>query len=99
LNRIKINEEVGTFSIWKSAKLLDVKSNGSTTCMISVKEEHIYLIGGVCNNFEEVDEVWRYEISTNSWMAMPSLNRARYFANACCHDGTLYVFGGRIGQK
>jgi len=30
---------------------------------------------------------------------MPSLNRARYFTNACFINGILYVFGGRIGQK
>jgi len=30
---------------------------------------------------------------------MPSLRRARYFTNACYLNGTLYVFGGRIGQK
>jgi hypothetical protein len=30
---------------------------------------------------------------------MPDLRRARYFTNACYLNGTLYVFGGRIGQK
>jgi N-acetylneuraminic acid mutarotase len=76
-----------------------MNGDGSSTCMISVGDEHIYLIGGVCENYDEVDSVWRYEISTDSWTAMPKLNRARYFTNACTLDGILYVFGGRIGQK
>ena len=73
-------------------------SDLSTTCSVA-NDEHIYLIGGVCRNWEEVDSVYRYEISTDNWEVMPSLNRARYFANACFINGILYVFGGRIGQK
>jgi len=94
--KLQINRERGTFSCWKSAKFY-YESAIENTCMISVYNEHIYLIGGCSLFFKDVDTVSRYEISTDTWKVMPTLNQTRKFTNGCALDGVLYVVGGVIG--
>ena len=39
-------------------------------------------------------DVYRYEISSDSWTALPSMNKGRFSLSSCVMGNYIYVFGG-----
>ena len=59
-------------------------------------EQHAWLIGGYFKQGSEYvsHHCLRFELASNSWQKMPSMNVSRYGCSSCYVAGSLYVFCG-----
>jgi N-acetylneuraminic acid mutarotase len=66
---------------------------------IAVDGDNIYLAGGVVGNatgakIDAINEVWRYNVVSNSWSAMPPLPEPRGAGELALVGRNLHYFGG-----
>jgi len=58
---------------------------------------HIYVAGGRIENLV-TNKVWRYDVSTDSWVELPSMPVPRYAAVVQAFGEKLYVIGGAVSH-
>lgn len=75
----------------ETKKLSDSKYAHYYPALISIKNEHIYCIGG--KNQHHCEE---YDIKENKWSALPNLPEERYLCTLCNDEvnNIVYLFGG-----
>ena len=90
---LRINAVLNYFTVERKA---DTEQERTNPCTVNVKDKHIYLIGGISANGNNLGSVSRYDIINDKWevMPMPELNEARHSASACYIGGKIYVVGG-----
>lgn len=58
-------------------------------------ENSIICIGGLGRNTKPSNHVNRYNLNTQTWEPMPSMEQRRVYLSVALLDGKIYAFGGQ----
>jgi len=78
-----------------SSSLTSMPDPISAACSVAVGHR-VYIIGGL-NNGTITDEVFMFDVSTDSWTEMAPMTIGRFAAGCAYFDGRIFVFGGQSG--
>ena len=64
--------------------------------MCAIDSKYIYVTGGIydSNPYAVTAKCFKYEIESDLWQDVPSMNHGRRFHSSCQLQGYLYVFFG-----
>ncbi len=67
-------------------------------CFYFVLSDLLYVLGGCCDG-EAVDTVKSFNISTQTWSTLPSMQEKRSLPGACTSGDRIVACGGHNGSR